>query len=145
MGRAPKTTARGTCAFSRTVSYFSNAQYTLISFTEALRDSPLLPFPRKQRASRRPGSGPGKLFSRLGSRGSGKGGGKAAAPGADDVTEKKASPEVLGDVERIVEQLLSVKSMRPGTEVCLAEQDIMWLCRRCREVRGCSPGAPLGP
>lgn len=45
----------------------------------------------------------------------------------------------MGDVDRLVEQLLSVKNSRPGTEVTLAEEDIMWLCRRCREVGQCPP------
>ena len=39
-------------------------------------------------------------------------------------------------VERSIEQLLSVKNARPGTEVTLPEEDIMWLCRKCREVSG---------
>lgn len=37
-------------------------------------------------------------------------------------------------LDRIEEQLLSVKASRPGTEVNLMEEDIVWLCRRCREV-----------
>jgi len=41
----------------------------------------------------------------------------------------------MGDtLERIIDQLLSVKNARPGTEVTLAEEDIVWLCRKCREV-----------
>jgi serine/threonine-protein phosphatase PP1 catalytic subunit len=39
-----------------------------------------------------------------------------------------------GDVDKIIEKLLAVKNARPGTEVNLPEEDIMWLCRRCREI-----------
>jgi len=38
-------------------------------------------------------------------------------------------------VDRLLDELLSVKEARPGTEVHLAEEDIFWLCRKCREVR----------
>jgi len=37
-------------------------------------------------------------------------------------------------VDRLLEQLLSVKEARPGTEVNLAEEDIFWLCLQCRKV-----------
>ena len=39
-------------------------------------------------------------------------------------------------LDRIIAELLSVKDARPGTEVHLAEEDIFWVIRRCREVRG---------
>ncbi len=38
-------------------------------------------------------------------------------------------------LDRIIAELLSVKDARPGTEVHLAEEDIFWVVRRCREVR----------
>jgi hypothetical protein len=38
-------------------------------------------------------------------------------------------------VDRLLDELLSVKEARPGTEVHLAEEDIFWLCHKCREVR----------
>jgi hypothetical protein len=38
-------------------------------------------------------------------------------------------------VDRLLGELLAVKDARPGTEVNLAEDDIFWLCRKCREVR----------
>ncbi|EWM28966.1 hypothetical protein Naga_101446g1 [Nannochloropsis gaditana] len=44
--------------------------------------------------------------------------------------------EVEADiVDRLLGELLAVKDARPGTEVNLAEDDIFWLCRKCREVR----------
>ncbi|TFJ87983.1 hypothetical protein NSK_000337 [Nannochloropsis salina CCMP1776] len=42
--------------------------------------------------------------------------------------------EVEADiVDRLLGELLAVKDARPGTEVNLAEDDIFWLCRKCRE------------
>lgn len=38
-------------------------------------------------------------------------------------------------VDRLIEELLSVKEAKPGTEVHLADEDIFWLCRKCRDVR----------
>ena len=37
-------------------------------------------------------------------------------------------------IDRLLQELLSVKESRPGTEVYLAEEDIFWLCRQCRQV-----------
>ena len=37
-------------------------------------------------------------------------------------------------IKGIIEQLLSVKSERPGTEVYLREEDIVFLCRKCKEI-----------
>lgn len=44
-------------------------------------------------------------------------------------------PEEEAVLDRIIAELLSVKDARPGTEVHLAEEDIHWVIRRCREVR----------
>lgn len=43
-------------------------------------------------------------------------------------------PEEELVLDRIIAELLSVKDARPGTEVHLAEEDIFWVVRRCREV-----------
>jgi hypothetical protein len=38
-------------------------------------------------------------------------------------------------LDRCIEQLLAVREERPGTEVCLSEADIIYIVRKCREVR----------
>jgi serine/threonine-protein phosphatase PP1 catalytic subunit len=38
------------------------------------------------------------------------------------------------DIDKTIARLLSVKNSRPGTEVNLSEDDIIWLCRQSREV-----------
>lgn len=38
-------------------------------------------------------------------------------------------------LDRCIEQLLAVREERPGTEVCLSEADIIYVVRKCREVR----------
>ena len=38
------------------------------------------------------------------------------------------------DLDATIERLVSVKNSKPGTEVNLPEDDIIWLCRKSREV-----------
>ncbi|CAN0327583.1 unnamed protein product, partial [Discosporangium mesarthrocarpum] len=44
------------------------------------------------------------------------------------------SAEEMVMVDRCITKLVAVKSMRPGTEVCLPEEDIMRIVKRSREV-----------
>lgn len=38
------------------------------------------------------------------------------------------------DIDRIIEQLLSVRGSRPGRQVNLTESEIKWLCIKSREI-----------
>jgi len=40
----------------------------------------------------------------------------------------------MPDIDEMIEKLVSVKNSRPGTEVNLPEDDIIWLCRTSRQV-----------
>ena len=39
------------------------------------------------------------------------------------------------DLDDTIDKLTRVKDSKPGTEVNLPEEDIIWLCRASREVR----------
>lgn len=73
--------------------------------------------------------------------------GPAAMPACAGSSSSSSSscglpPEEEAVLDRIIAELLSVKDARPGTEVHLAEEDILWVIRRCREVRG-GPGGGM--
>ena len=43
------------------------------------------------------------------------------------------------DIDRVIEQLLSVRGGRPGRQVALTENEIRWLCIKSREIFASQP------